>query len=82
MLVKSEAEFLDFLGYDDDFLEATQCYELAIQLYTQLRRRSVAATLNIELAQALQQFGHLEDAAAAFTSASQLLDEVAPPAML
>ncbi len=72
----AEADSLEFLVFDEDFVEAVAHYEFAVELNLKLRRRALAATQQAELAHALRRFGYLEDAAAAFTAAARLLDEV------
>lgn len=73
--VEAEADDrqVDELGFEDNIIDAVQCYEQAVEIYLRVQRASFAATLYIELAGVLRVFGRTEQAADYFQRAATLL---------
>eukprot|EP00128_Syssomonas_multiformis_P005101 Colp12_sorted_trinity150504_noHs@28682 len=72
---QKEPDSIDFLGFDLLCTEAIQCYQHAIQIYVDLKRLPLAATLCLELATSLKCLNRVEEAASYFErGASYQLD--------
>lgn len=80
MQAEAENQDLDFGGFEENMTEAIDCYHLAINIYVELQRTSFAATLHIELANALLSFDKLEEAERQYHTAADLLMESPLPA--
>mmetsp|Transcript_24516 Transcript_24516/g.73464 ORF Transcript_24516/g.73464 Transcript_24516/m.73464 type:complete len:226 (+) Transcript_24516:64-741(+) len=76
-----EAANLDYASFEENLMEAVDCYELAIDIYCKIHRTAFAATLRSEVANALVVFGKLEEAAEQYGAAALLLDGSPLPAI-
>eukprot|EP00035_Acanthoeca_spectabilis_P009710 m.171479 g.171479 ORF g.171479 m.171479 type:complete len:334 (-) comp14813_c0_seq1:4889-5890(-) len=81
MEAEMEAANVDYTGFEENLMEAVDCYELAIDIYCKIRRTAFAATLRSEVANALVVFGKLEEAAEQYSAAALLLDGSPLPAI-
>eukprot|EP00041_Stephanoeca_diplocostata_P025631 m.676119 g.676119 ORF g.676119 m.676119 type:complete len:361 (-) comp22788_c1_seq93:3103-4185(-) len=81
MEAEMESKQLDFSGFEENLVEAVDCYELAIRIYCKINRTSLAATLHAEVANALVLFGRLEEAASHHENAAALLEGSPAPAI-
>ena len=70
---ETDGRRVDDLGFEDNIIDAVQCYEQAVEIYLRLQRSAFAATLYIELAGVLRVFGRTEQAADYFGRAATLL---------
>eukprot|EP00040_Diaphanoeca_grandis_P002738 m.22566 g.22566 ORF g.22566 m.22566 type:complete len:327 (+) comp13858_c0_seq1:315-1295(+) len=69
-----ESKHLDFCGFEDNLVEAVECYEIAIDVYCKIQRTAFAATLRNEMANSLVAFGKLGDACKNYRAAATLLE--------
>lgn len=74
MEAEMDSRLLDFSGFEENLMEAVDCYNLAIGIYCRMRRVAFAATLHAEVANALAVFGRFSEAAVHYRRASRLLD--------
>lgn len=70
-----EDRTLNAAGFHENINEAIKCYERAIEIYCRNKRTAFAATLCMELANALLIFDRVEDAIRFFDQAASLFDE-------
>ena len=78
MAAEMEGQEMDAVQLHENVVEGVQCYALAIRLYTRMHRHAFAATLHSEVGNALQVFGMLDEAAAHFQAAAELLGTGVP----